>query len=129
MSAASPRAPHADERKQSILGLLARRGFVTFRELEQEVAASPATLRRDLERLAEENLLVRVHGGARLNEPSPVGVREAGLAGVPFQENITKRAGEKLAIGRAAAALCSPCLLYTSPSPRDYAASRMPSSA
>ena len=24
---------------------------------------------------------------------------------------------------------CSPCLLYTSPSPRDYAASRMPSSA
>ena len=27
------------------------------------------------------------------------------------------------------AQLCSPCLLYTSPSPRDYAASRMPSSA
>ena len=24
---------------------------------------------------------------------------------------------------------CKPCLLYTSPSPRDYAASRMPSSA
>ena len=27
------------------------------------------------------------------------------------------------------AALDKPCLLYTSPSPRDYAASRMPSSA
>ena len=26
-------------------------------------------------------------------------------------------------------ALCNSCLLYTSPSPRDYAASRMPSSA
>ena len=28
-----------------------------------------------------------------------------------------------------AKALCEDCLLYTSPSPRDYAASRMPSSA
>ena len=108
MSAAPSRAPHADERKQSILRLLARRGFVTFRELEQEVAASPATIRRDLERLSEEKLVVRVHGGARLNEASPVSGKESGLAGVPFQENVTKHAAEKQAIGRAAAALCSP---------------------
>ena len=32
-------------------------------------------------------------------------------------------------ISSAQAALSRPCLLYTSPSPRDYAASRMPSSA
>ena len=30
---------------------------------------------------------------------------------------------------KGAAALSDACLLYTSPSPRDYAASRMPSSA
>ena len=33
------------------------------------------------------------------------------------------------AIMEAADETDSPCLLYTSPSPRDYAASRMPSSA
>ena len=35
----------------------------------------------------------------------------------------------KEALGRLAEIMNKPCLLYTSPSPRDYAASRMPSSA
>ncbi|MBU2152693.1 MAG: DeoR family transcriptional regulator, partial [Alphaproteobacteria bacterium] len=44
---------HAAERETLILRLLSDRGFVGFQELERQVAASPATLRRDLGRLVE----------------------------------------------------------------------------
>lgn len=100
-----PRALHADERKQAILSLLERRGFITFRDLEAEVSASPATLRRDLERLAVDGLIMRVHGGARLLAGEGASA-VPGLQGVPFRINVVKHRAEKLAIGRAAAALC-----------------------
>lgn len=108
MPTASPRILHAAERRQAILGLLALRGFITFRELEQAVIASPATLRRDLERLASEGRVVRVHGGVRRPDgPMPATPDHVGLQGVPFRENVAKHAAEKRAIGLAAAALCS----------------------
>ena len=48
----------------------------------------------------------------------------------PLTITLTRKAGE-IASAQAAinAGVITPCLLYTSPSPRDYAASRMPSSA
>lgn len=100
-----PRAPHAEERERAILALLAARGFIAFRDLEREIDASPATLRRDLERLASEGRIVRVHGGAKLAERA---TQTFGLEGVPFHENIARNAAQKQAIGRAAAALCTP---------------------
>ena len=57
---------HAAEREKAILGLLADQGFISFRDLQKQLAASPATLRRDLERLAGEGVIARVHGGAHL---------------------------------------------------------------
>jgi DeoR family ulaG and ulaABCDEF operon transcriptional repressor len=110
MPLTATRAPHATEREQEILRLLTRRGFVTFRELESEIDASPATLRRDLERLATEGRLVRVHGGARRSEESSSGATlpPPALQGVPFHDNIARHANEKRAIGRAAARLCQP---------------------
>ena len=104
-----PRALHADERKQAILALLEQRGFITFRDLEAAVAASPATLRRDLERLVADGSITRVHGGARLATPDAAGsTTTPGLQGVPFRENIGRQQKEKAAIGRAAAGLCQP---------------------
>ena len=85
--------------------LLADRGFVTFRELERAVMASPATLRRDLERLAGEGRLTRLHGGAKHMETRAQGPTP-GLQGVPFHENRALNPVEKRAIGKAAAALC-----------------------
>lgn len=103
------RALHATERERAILGLLAERGFVTFRDLERAIDASPATLRRDLERLANEGRLKRVHGGAQpVEQKTGASSAEQGLRGVPFHENISRNRLEKEAIGRAAAALCSP---------------------
>ncbi len=103
---------HANEREAVILKLLAERGFVSFRDLEKQVNGSPATIRRDLERLAQEGRLARVRGGVKsMNEvPAPSNALAAALhlAGVPFHENIARYAPEKRAIGKAAAALCSP---------------------
>lgn len=97
---------HAAEREQAILGLLEARGFIAFRELERQLDASPATLRRDLERLAEAGHVTRVHGGAKLARAAEAVPNS--LSGVPFHENIGRNRAQKEAIGRAAATLCSP---------------------
>jgi DeoR family ulaG and ulaABCDEF operon transcriptional repressor len=94
---------HAAEREAAIFRLIGDTGFVSFRELERTLEASPATIRRDLERLASEGHVVRVHGGAKL--PSDPGGASS-LTGVPFHQNINRNRGAKEAIGRAAAELC-----------------------
>jgi DeoR family ulaG and ulaABCDEF operon transcriptional repressor len=108
--AESARAPHAAEREQAILTLLRKHRFLTFRNLEREVDASPATLRRDLERLANEGHIERVHGAVKLIEkPSESSAGPlADLKGVPFHDNISRHPAQKQAIGRAAATLCRP---------------------
>ena len=101
---------HSNEREEFILGLIAARGFVSFRELEAKLDGSPATIRRDLERLAGEGRLVRVRGGAKAapGGPPPTIVPALHLAGVPFHENIGLNTEPKAAIGKAAATLCQP---------------------
>ena len=96
---------HAAEREELILKLLTARGFVSFRELERKLDASPATVRRDLERLDGQGAVVRLHGAVRLVDSS-AGMDRSSLSGVPFHENIARNRPEKEAIGRAAAALC-----------------------
>jgi DeoR family transcriptional regulator, ulaG and ulaABCDEF operon transcriptional repressor len=101
---------HASEREALILKLLGERGFVSFRDLDKRIAGSPATLRRDLERLALEKKLARVRGGIKTagsaTDPPNALASALHLAGVPFHENIARNKAEKQAIGRAAAALC-----------------------
>jgi DeoR/GlpR family transcriptional regulator of sugar metabolism len=52
------------ERRQAILGRLARDGRVVASELVDELAVSEDTVRRDLRELAAQGLVQRVHGGA-----------------------------------------------------------------
>ena len=99
---------HATERERAILELLERRGFIAFRELDKHLDASPATLRRDLERLAGMGTIERVHGGAKLAWQAEARGSQTSLSGVPFHENINRNRPHKEAIGRAAAALCTP---------------------
>lgn len=101
---------HSNEREDIILGLIAAKGFVSFRELESLLDGSPATIRRDLERLASEGKLVRLRGGAKgAGEAEPNALApNLHLAGVPFHENIGRNRSAKEAIGSAAAALCQP---------------------
>jgi DeoR/GlpR family transcriptional regulator of sugar metabolism len=58
---------------------------------------SEATIRRDLEQLAEEGWILRTHGGALRVEAAP--------AEPPIKSRMTENAPEKGAIGRAAAGL------------------------
>jgi DeoR family ulaG and ulaABCDEF operon transcriptional repressor len=98
---------HAAERDKLILGLLEEKGFLSCRELSRRLPTSPATLRRDLDRLQIDGKVMRVHGGVR-----PSGNKHAlnrgMLRGAPFDKNINRNRLQKQAIGRAAAKLCRP---------------------
>lgn len=58
------------ERQQEIMRLAALKRIVKVRELADDLGVHEMTIRRDLEALAERNLLERVHGGARINSQS-----------------------------------------------------------
>jgi len=99
---------HAAERERMILELLQQRGFVAFQELDGQIEASPATLRRDLEKLESAGQIVRVRGGARIAAETPTTERDEvrQLGGVPFHQNVQRHLDAKKAIGRVAASLC-----------------------
>jgi len=99
---------HATERETLILAALEPSGFVTYRDLEARLAASPATIRRDLTRLESAGLVRRVHGGVKRPEKIEGSAQSPSLIGMPFDQSITLHLAQKQAIGRAAAALCQP---------------------
>lgn len=101
---------HSTQREETILARLNEDGFVSFVELEQILPASPATIRRDLERLAQQGRLQRVRGGARRADVPGLDQNDSlpALAGAPFAETINRNRQAKAAIGRAAARLCRP---------------------
>lgn len=101
---------HVEERERLILDMIQKTGFISFKQLDAAVSASPATLRRDLDRLEGGGVIRRVRGGARLvdSDGADARVEVQSLAGVPFHENIDRNRKEKEAIGRIAAGLCSP---------------------
>ena len=80
------------ERKQVILGCLARDGRVVASELVARLSVSEDTVRRDLRDLAEQGLLHRVHGGALV----------AGAPTVSFAERLEVGQEEKTALAEAA---------------------------
>jgi DeoR family transcriptional regulator, aga operon transcriptional repressor len=82
------------ERLDGILSRLASDGSVSVRELTEALAASPATVRRDLKLLEEQKLLSRSHGGA---------VRNGLLYELPVRYRGGRRAEEKGRIADAAA--------------------------
>jgi DeoR/GlpR family transcriptional regulator of sugar metabolism len=53
-----------EERRQRVLDLVSKRGFVALDDLKQAIAASESTLRRDLDYWHEKGMLRRTHGGA-----------------------------------------------------------------
>jgi DeoR family fructose operon transcriptional repressor len=55
-------------RRSAILDRIRRDGAAAVGELARDLDVSPATIHRDLGTLAEEGLVERVHGGARLSE-------------------------------------------------------------
>lgn len=85
------------ERHRQILSLLSRQGRLSVSEIVQQFAISEATARRDLEFLASEGKIQRVHGGAIAIEQAP--------PELPILERESEQRDEKVRIGRAAASL------------------------
>jgi DeoR family ulaG and ulaABCDEF operon transcriptional repressor len=99
---------HAEEREKLILAAMEASGFITYRDLERRLDASPATIRRDLTRMEAAGHILRVHGGAKLNQQERPDPGSLHLAGTPFDQAITQNLAAKQAIGRVAATLCAP---------------------
>lgn len=98
---------HAAEREDIILQALRERGFATYRHLEANVEASPATIRRDLARLEKQGRITRLHGGARaVDTDAAVAGSLPSLVGTPFEKSLKQNIEAKRAIGKAAAAMC-----------------------
>lgn len=85
-------------RLSAILDLLAEHGEVSVDELTASFDTSAATIRRDLDSLAEQRLLTRTHGGA---------VAQSVAYELPVRYKSHLRADEKERIALAAAALVS----------------------
>lgn len=98
---------HAEQRERLILDALEGSGFISYRDLEARLDASPATIRRDLTRLEDAGRILRVHGGAKLPEEGRKDTANR-LSGTPFEQSITLNLPQKQAIGLAAASLCEP---------------------
>lgn len=53
-----------EERRQRVLELVSRRGFISLTDLAQEISKSESTIRRDLEYWDQQGKIKRTHGGA-----------------------------------------------------------------
>ena len=60
----------AEERQQMILQMLKENKVVKLQEICEKSGCSESSARRDLQLLEEKNLLVRVHGGAKIKYSS-----------------------------------------------------------
>lgn len=87
------------ERHDRIMSELARRGAISALELGEILAASIATVRRDISELHESGVVVRTHGGvtlrSQLDEP-------------PYASKVMSFLPEKRRIGALAAAALTP---------------------
>ncbi|MEU9404382.1 DeoR/GlpR family DNA-binding transcription regulator [Streptomyces sp. NPDC048281] len=88
-----------DARWKALLELLVERGRLDVEEVAAELAVSAATIRRDLDQLAEQQMLVRTRGGAVVHGVSYE---------LPLRYKTARQASEKQRIAKAVADLVAP---------------------
>lgn len=91
----------ASERQSRILDEVKRRGSVRVAALSDMLTVSDMTIRRDLDTLAGQGLLAKVHGGA-------TGVSTSSTNEPGFEAKWVQQQPEKVAIAAAAAELVEP---------------------
>lgn len=87
------------ERLDAILDLVIDQGHVSVEDLTGELGVSPATVRRDLDTLASQQLVIRSHGGASAH---------AGASALPMRYRAARNARAKDAIARTAVNMVEP---------------------
>ncbi|MCS0637012.1 DeoR/GlpR family DNA-binding transcription regulator [Streptomyces sp. LP05-1] len=109
----------AEQRRALILDEVRRRGGVRVNELTRRLNVSDMTVRRDLDTLARQGVLAKVHGGA-------VPVTEASAHEPGFEAKSALEPGAKEQIARAAAPLATPgCAVALSGGTTTYALARL----
>lgn len=87
------------ERWNGLLELLAQEGRLTVEQAAQALGVSTATIRRDFDELAQQQMLMRTRGGA---------VAQSVSYDLPLRYKTARHADEKHRIAAAAAALVAP---------------------
>ncbi|WP_063731234.1 DeoR/GlpR family DNA-binding transcription regulator [Streptomyces sp. RTd22] len=87
------------ERWNALLELLGRDGRIEVEEAAAELTVSAATIRRDLDELAQQQMLTRTRGGAVAHNLS---------YDLPLRYKTARRASEKQRIGAAVARMVEP---------------------
>src|SRR5438309_2212113 len=96
---------HAAKRAEYILQELTLQGRVDAEQLSQRLQVNSSTIRRDLERLEQQKLLRRVHGGAL---PVDTLAYSSYAYDLTFQENLRLQSEEKAQIARIALSMIEP---------------------
>lgn len=86
----------SENRRQSILDIARKVGVVTVDELISRFDVTPQTIRKDLNRLCDERLLTRTHGGARL---------ASSVENMSYEARRMLASDQKQAIGKAVAGI------------------------
>jgi DeoR family glycerol-3-phosphate regulon repressor/DeoR family fructose operon transcriptional repressor len=89
------------KRRSDIARLAKQLGQITVADMSARFEVSLDTIRRDLDILADQGLILRTHGGAVPSE-------SMATADSPFEQRISARQDAKERIGRAAAKLIAP---------------------
>ncbi|MDL2301746.1 DeoR/GlpR family DNA-binding transcription regulator [Lachnospiraceae bacterium OttesenSCG-928-D06] len=86
-----------DKRRNEILSILSQIPISSTQQLAEETGVSTETMRKDLDFLAEEGLILKVHGGVALTGGN--------TAEIPFDLRATKNSAAKKRIAQNAATL------------------------
>jgi DeoR family fructose operon transcriptional repressor len=92
-------------RRAQILERIQRDGGVSVAELARDHAVSPITVHRDLEQLAREGLVERVHGGARALRSVPTRPGTLPLIATAWNQRVEQSGGAKAAMAAHAASM------------------------
>jgi DeoR/GlpR family transcriptional regulator of sugar metabolism len=92
-----------EQRRRLILEKLKRQGVVKTSELSELLSVSPMTIRNDLNALAKEGKLIRIHGGAAVKDwvTSEPSYQEKASLNIAEKRRIAQRAAELLKEGMA----------------------------
>lgn len=88
-------------REKTIVDYMESNTFASVRDLGQILDASDATIRRDIAKLHEKGLVLKVFGGI-----APVGETLSDRSAKPFAENKVRNVEQKRAISKLAATFC-----------------------
>ena len=94
------------QRHQLFLHLLDERQFVSVPEMADLLKSSEATIRRDIIKFAEQNLIQKIRGGAQALDRPGHGPRRPPLKGSPFLLDKEKHPEVKRQIAKRAVDLC-----------------------